>query len=257
MKRLVLHLAYTGTEFVGWQIQGSGRTVQGVLEQALSRICERQMRVHGAGRTDSGVHALGQVAHCDIPDEKTGIPWQKALNALLPRDVAVIRAAWADSGFHSRISARAKEYTYRLWVEPSFVLPQLRPFVWPVGRLDLEAMRTAATVFSGPNDFAAMQNAGTSVRSTVRFVFWVDFRTGSRPEEIVISLAADGFLKQMVRNMVSALVNVGRGELSASGLETLMAGRDRRLGPATAPAKGLCLENVFYETLPPEDLGES
>jgi len=247
MKRLVVHLAYTGTDFCGWQVQSGERTVQGVLEAALSRICEAPIRVHGSGRTDSGVHALDQVAHCDIPEQKAAIPWQKALNALLPPDVAVLKSAWAGEDFHARKSARAKEYTYRLWLEPAYVLPQYRPFVWPVGPLDLEAMRLSAEKLLGRRDFSAMQNAGTSVASPVRTVLKIAFQPGLRPEEVVCSLVADGFLKQMARNMVSALVETGRGRMSPSGLGDLLESRDRRLGPATAPAKGLCLEKVIYD----------
>jgi tRNA pseudouridine38-40 synthase len=246
MPRIKLCIAYTGTHFRGWQVQPGERTVQGTVEEAVSRICDRPVRVHGSGRTDAGAHALGQVAHCDVPEARGGVPWRKALNALLPEDVAITGAERVDQGFHARYSAAAKEYSYTLWTEPAFVLPQRRPFVWAAGRVDEEAMLEAAQVLEGRHDFAAFQNVGTPVRHTGRTVLSITRAGGFLPQETVWRIRADGFLKQMARVMIATLVAAGKGKLGPAEIRSLLRSGDRALAPATAPARGLCLERVLY-----------
>jgi tRNA pseudouridine38-40 synthase len=244
--RLKLTLAYLGTRFCGWQVQPEGRTVQGCLEEVVSSMLCRQTRVHGSSRTDAGVHALGQVAHFDIPEGKADIPWQKALNSQLPRDVAVLDVQSVNPEFHARFSPSRKTYSYTLWLEERFVLPQRRPMVWPLRPLDLDAMAQAAGHLLGKQDFAAFQNVGTSVRHTVRTLFDVRFGKGQHPCETTILFTADGFLKQMIRNMVGALVAVGRSVFPPGHVAELLSARDRSLAPETAPARGLCLERIDY-----------
>ena len=247
MPRLKIHLAYTGGGFSGWQVQNSARTVQGCLESAISKICETHIRVHGAGRTDSGAHALDQVAHCDIPQNKIDVPWQKALNGLLPPDIAVTHTEWTSPDFHARYDAVYKIYSYTLWIHPDYILPQRGPFAWHVRHLDLEKMYRNKQILEGKHDFAAFENVGTHVKHSTRTVYWINVAQGSFPErEMVWRFAADGFLKQMVRNLISALVELGRGRLTPVGLESILASRDRKRAPATAPAKGLCLEKIEY-----------
>lgn len=244
--RLKLTLAYVGTNFQGWQLQSGPRTVQGCLEEALGRLAGTPVRAHGAGRTDAGVHALGQVAHADIPASRAGLPWQRALNALLPRDLCVTRLCEAQPGFHARFEAIRKTYGYTLWTEPDYLLPQRRPFVWATGPLDRERMAEAASRLVGTRDWAAFQNQGTPVRSTRRTVFDIRREPGQRPEESVWLIIADGFLKQMARNIMGCLVMVGKGKLAVEEvLEIADRGR-RGFAPATAPARGLCLERVDY-----------
>ncbi len=247
MARLKLILAYTGTHFQGWQIQNQGRTVQYCLEKALSTVCQKSIRVHASGRTDSGVHALGQVVHCDIPKDKGKLPWQKILNSLLPWDIAVIAAQWTSQDFHAQYSATYKEYSYHLWLNPDYVLPQAWPFVWQTGFLDYDVLVQAAKVFQGRHDFSAFQNVGTPVKSSIRTIHRISFQKGTWPEELVCKIIADGFLKQMARNIISGLVKVSKAKISISDLEDILASRDRKKAPATAPAKGLCLEKVFYD----------
>lgn len=246
MPRIRLTVAYVGTRYRGWQIQARGETIQGVLEEKLARICGEPVRVHGSGRTDSGVHALGQVAHFDAPESKARIPWQKALNSMLPDDIAILDAREAEPGFHARFSARSKRYAYTLWTEPDFTLPQRAPFVWTVRRLDVQAMDRAAALLAGTHDFAAFQNAGTEVKGTVRTMEPILRQSGEHPCELVFRFQADGFLKQMVRNLMGLLVEVGRGGLDPEAARTVLEGRDRRLAPATAPPQGLTLETVMY-----------
>ncbi|GAB6058457.1 tRNA pseudouridine(38-40) synthase TruA [Desulfonatronum parangueonense] len=244
--RLKLQLAYVGTDFHGWQLQDGTRTVQGCLEEAFAQLAGRAVRVHGAGRTDAGVHALGQVAHVLVPAERANLPWHRALNALLPPDVCVVGVQTVPDSFHARFDAVRKTYSYTLWTEPAYILPQRRAFVWPVGCLDTDAMVQAAKHLVGRRDWAAFQNQGTPVRSTVRTVLDVHPERGVRQHETVWFFSADGFLKQMVRNMMGCLVMVGKGKLSPAQVDAILQQGSRASAPATAPARGLCLEQVEY-----------
>ncbi len=249
MPRIRLTLAYTGTHYHGWQLQRSGPTVQGVLENALQRLAGQPVRVHGAGRTDAGVHALGQVAHFDIPDHRGHLPWQRALNALLPDDICVRQAETVPPDFHARFSATAKEYTYTLWTEANFLLPQRRPWTWAVGPLDLAALDAAATYLLGTHDFASFQNTGTPITDTCRTLMLLTREPGPTPWEITLRFRANGFLKQMVRNLVGLLVAISQGRLTPTVIPDILAARNRAAAPATVPPQGLCLERVFYDRL--------
>lgn len=246
MPRIRLVVAYEGTGFCGWQLQAGDRTVQGDLETAIGRIVDAPVRIHGSGRTDSGVHATAQVAHFDVPDSRVDVPWSRALNSLLPDDVAVLSHQIVADDFHSRFHAVSKTYEYVLWHEPGFVLPQRCAFVWSCGPLDMQAMRGAAEVLSGTHDFAAFQNVGTPVKDTVRTLQPVEVLPGLTPHETVWRFSADGFLKQMVRNLMGCLVEAGRGKLSADSVRSILNERDRKTAPATAPPQGLTLVRVQY-----------
>lgn len=251
MSRLKLTLAYKGTRFAGWQVQQrpageEPRTVQGCVEQALARIAGGHCRVHGAGRTDAGVHALAQVAHVDVPDGKAGINWQPALNHHLPGDVAVVRVERAAPDFHARYQATSKTYAYTLWLERSHVLPQRSHYVWKVGPLDQQAMGEAAKMLQGERNFASFQNTGSQVASSVRNLLAVELVPCESFPELVLRFTATGFLKQMVRNLTGCLVAVGQGRLEPGELGKLLAARDRTQAPATAPAQGLTLERIYY-----------
>ena len=259
--RLKLLVAYKGTRFHGWQIQERKtgavlRTVQGCLEQAVGRIAQTPVRVHGAGRTDAGVHAEGQVAHVDVPEQLAGISWVRALNSLLPSDLAVLQAEPAPLGFHARFSAKSKIYTYSLWLSRRYVLPQRRHYVWALDPLDIAAMDEAAAVLVGEHDFACFRNQGSETETTVRTMRAIGRVPSGPPREpdpgrqvwpeMAWSFHADGFLKQMARNIMGCLVAVGRSKMTARDVETLLAGGDRTLAPATAPPQGLTLRQVFY-----------
>lgn len=247
MPRIRLTLAYTGTRYHGWQIQAQAPTIQGSVEAALMRLVGAPTRVHGAGRTDAGVHALGQVAHFDVPANRSHIPWQEALNALLPDDICVREACEVTPDFHARFSATAKEYSYTLWTEPAFVLPQRRPFTWATGPLDFDAMDAAARHLIGDHDFTSFQNAGTPIRDTCRTLTAITRAPGPTPWEWTLRFTANGFLKQMVRNMVGLLVAIGRGRITEAAVPRILAARHRTAAPSTAPPQGLCLEWVSYD----------
>ena len=250
-------LAYDGTDFLGWQLQrtaspassrsgGTGRTVQGVLEGALGRLAGGGARVAvaGAGRTDAGVHALGQVAAFSLPRDLEPDELQRALNALLPPDVRVLEAATAPPGFHPRRSALSKLYRYELDCG-GVPLPQRRRFAAHVpGPLDEAAVRAAARLYLGRRDFASLASSGGSARTTVRTV--TRSEATFRGATLVYEAEADGFLRKMVRSMVGGLVAAGRGAASVEALERALEARDRRLWPPPAPACGLTLVAVSY-----------
>jgi tRNA pseudouridine38-40 synthase len=260
--RIKLLLTYEGTDFCGWQHQGGVRTVQSDVEAALAKIAQAPIHVQAAGRTDSGVHALGQCAHFDAPEHLSHVPWAKALNSLLAPDVRVISACVAPPGFHAQFDARSKIYAYTLWTERNYVSPLRRHFVWSPRppALNVAAMDEAAAILIGTHDFNSFRNLGTPLgdRGTVRTLarIWREpsgQNWSGGPNEMVWRFQANGFLKQMVRNIMGCLVAVGRGKVTPQDVRCILEARDRSIAPPTAPAMGLCMERVFY---PPDIPGD-
>jgi tRNA pseudouridine38-40 synthase len=253
LARIRLTVQYDGTEFDGWQLQpGGARTVQGVLEAAISKLCGGEpARIAAAGRTDAGVHARGQVVAFDAPVPRPMRAWVAGLNGLLPEDVAVLEAAEALPEFDPRRWSLGKWYRYRIWNGPTRA-PLERRRSWAVGpRLDLDAMRAAAAGLVGEHDFASFQAAGCAARTTRREIQRLEI-SGAPGEAVIVDVAATAFLRHMVRNLVGTLVEVGLGRREAGAMAALIEGRDRRLAGRTAPAQGLCLEAVYYGEGPPE-----
>lgn len=246
-RTLRLTVSYDGTAFAGWQLQPGQRTVQGVLEGALFRLLGVHVRANAAGRTDSGVHAEGQVVGLAIPPGRQ-LPeraFTQGLNGLLPEDAAVIEARWAPPGFDPRRSSLGKLYRYRILNGPARS-PLRRHTHWLLyAPLDLEAMQAAAALLLGEHDFAAFRAANCPARTTVRRLDRLSVEPGG-PREIVVEVCGTAFLKHMVRNLVGTLVEVGRGQRAAAQVATLLACRDRRLAGPTAPPHGLCLVEVYY-----------
>ena len=244
--QLRLTVEYEGTAYRGWQLQRDGPTVQAVLEQALSTALRERVRVRGAGRTDAGVHACGQIAAVRVREGPADLErLQKSLNALTPDDVAVRDITVVDDAFDPRRHARSRVYEYRIWnvAAPS---PFWRRHAWHVpSQLDVAAMDEAARVLEGEHDFASFRAADAEpVRSTVRRVLESSLRVDGRL--LVYRVEATAFLKHMVRNVIGTLVEVGRGERVAGTFRELLAVRDRTRAGATAPAHGLVLVNVRY-----------
>ena len=237
-----LTIQYDGTNYVGWQRQARGVSIQGLLEEALAPIARGAVSVAGAGRTDAGVHALGQVASVSFHTRHDEATLQRALNAALPADVRVSEVAKAPAGFHARFAARAKRYEYRIAAGP-FVSPFDRLYAWHIPyHVDVAAMRAAAAVLVGRHDFAAFHAAGSEVRTTERDLFTLDVRQeGAR---LTIGAAADGFLRHMVRVMVGTLVDAGAGRMPPSRVAETLASRDRSRAGPTAPPLGLFLVSV-------------
>lgn len=245
-----LALSYDGTDFHGWQRQPKKRTVQGELEDALARIAGGRVAVHGAGRTDAGVHALAQIASFRAELKLKPPEILKALNAVLPRDVRVLSASRVAEDFHARRSAQSKIYLYRIYRRP-VLPPHLRRFVlhWPYP-LDEAAMNQAAKLFVRRADFSAFSS--NRLLHPVRRVVRSELKR--RGPELVYAVGADGFLRSMVRAMVGTLLEVGRGRLEPCGLEALFRGKMRTLSSPTVPARGLWLARVAYSPPKPRPI---
>lgn len=246
--RLVLE--YDGTDFSGWQTQGDGtRTVQGAVEEALRRVTGAEPFVMGAGRTDAGVHAEGQVASAVVETALDAATLRRAMNAVLPADVAVVEAALAAPGFHALRDARGKLYRYRVWNGPTRSPLRARTHHVVHAPLDLEAMRRAAAPLVGRHDFRAFETRGSEHadpgRSTVRTLHAVTI-DGEAGGEVRLDFEGEGFLRYMVRTLVGTLLEVGRGAREEAGPAGVLAGRDRRAAGPTAPAAGLTLVRVQY-----------
>jgi tRNA pseudouridine38-40 synthase len=266
-------LSYEGTDFAGFQRQSNARSVQQVLEEALAPIEGTAVVVHGAGRTDSGVHALGQVASFSITNPIPAGDLKQALNATFNAngagDVRVLSVEQAPDDFNARFFARAKLYRYRI-VNGELISPFERRFAWHVARpLDLEAMRAAARALVGQHDFAAFQAAGGDVKTSVRTVTlseWIastrSARSGQAPSAryarsgqddglLTYEIAGNGFLKYMVRSIVGTLVEIGYGRRDVNSIAELLKSGERSKIGQTAPPHGLYLVRVDYDTAGP------
>jgi tRNA pseudouridine38-40 synthase len=250
LKKFKLTIAYDGTAYEGWQVQKTGTGVQEMVERALAKLFPSAPRLHGSSRTDTGVHALGMVAHFEIPAEEFKMSTRKlalALNAWLPEDIRVMSAARAAKNFHSRFDAAGKQYRYFVW-NHSAMNPLLRHSAWQVTRpLNLKAMRTAAPRFVGRHDFKSF--AGTrnyEMESTVRKLTRCDIKKSGRL--LTFTIEGDGFLYKMCRGIVGTLVQVGLGKFPPDEIKRMLAKKDRCVAGMTAPAHGLVLWKVFYST---------
>ncbi|MGI5860485.1 MAG: tRNA pseudouridine(38-40) synthase TruA [Myxococcales bacterium] len=248
MRKIKLTLEYDGTDYVGWQVQPNGRSIQGELEKALGTILKERVKVTGSGRTDAGVHALAQVA--SFGTEKT-VPLKAFVagaSGLLPRDIAVVKAEEVDESFDARRSARGKVYRYRIVNRPCRA-PLERRFAWEVFRpLDCEAMQRAGASLLGRHDFSAFRASDCEAATTVREVRRLSVQRAG--DIVTVEIEATAFLKHMVRNIVGTLVEVGLGRRSVESVAQVLASGDRDQAGATAPAHGLCLVKVFYEGEP-------
>ena len=246
--RLKLIVAYDGAPFAGWQSQAGGNTIQDHLEAALRKIVGTDVRVHGAGRTDAGVHALGQCAHLDAPAQTLPAErWMHALNASLPPTIRILRARYVSDTFHARFSATGKTYRYRIWNGP--VLPPLElGRAWFVPKaLDFAALERAARTFTGRHDFVSFAaNRGKPEPDTVRTIS--DVRVQRRGGAITLEFSGDGFLYKMVRMMVGSSVRCGLGKLGERQIRAQLQGEGSAPGAPkfVAPPEGLFLLRVRY-----------
>lgn len=256
-RTIKLTLQYDGTEYVGWQRQAEGVSIQGLLEEALGAIEGAAVTVHGAGRTDAGVHALGQVASVRLTASLDAATLVRALNAVLPRDVRVRDAEEMPAEFHARFSAVGKRYRYRILNGGAGSPFEIR-YCWHVPQpLDFDAIATAAQALEGRHDFAAFAAAGGSVAHTQRTLSEIRVHRGSAPWNargalITIDVEGEGFLRHMVRNIAGTLVEIGLGRWPASAMGEILESRDRARAGTTAPPQGLFLMEVTYgERRPP------
>ena len=250
MRNLKITLAYDGSDYSGWQVQPDRETIQGTLAAAIERVTGSTVLPQASGRTDAGVHALAQVASCQI---NSGVPTanlQRALNHVLPAAIRVLDAVEVAPGFHARKSARAKTYRYRLYrgeICPPFLSRYVYHFSYP---LQEDAMQAAADVILGEHDFTSFaavdpeRGHDEEGVSNIRTVYSSEWRPEG--EEFVYTVRGSGFLHHMVRNLVGTFLLIGKGSIQREGLKRILELRDRSLAGPTAPALGLYLVNVEY-----------
>ncbi len=245
---VAMALAYDGSHFQGWQIQTHGPTVQGRLEEALAVVCRAPVRVTGSGRTDTGVHALNQVAHAHLPAPLDLWRLRQQLNALAGPHIVVRQLVPVDMAFHARHSARGKHYRYLIQNRPYPSAFARQRGWWLRAPLDVAAMREAATHLLGEHDFSAFRAKACEAPSPVRRMWRIDLTEGEQEHSTLrIDLEATGFLQHMARIMVGTLVAVGQGRATPGDVAAILAARHRERAYATAPGQGLHMVNVRYD----------
>jgi tRNA pseudouridine38-40 synthase len=245
MRNIKLLIEYDGTNYRGWQVQPDGPTIQGMLEEKLSRLTSERIHVIGSGRTDSGVHALGQVAHFRTQSQMDTRTIQRALNSLLPPDIVIREVEEVDEGFHARKQSKSKVYEYRI-LNRNLRSVFHRGYVWHIPqKLNLAEMKKATQSLIGEHDFSAFRTVGSPTRTTVRRVIRGEWKRG-RDDLIRFEIEANGFLKQMVRSIIGTLVEIGKGRMKATDFRKILNSKDRKEAGPTAPAQGLFLKEVKY-----------
>jgi len=251
--KIKLTIAYEGTHYSGWQIQKFGTGVQEKVEAALARLFPAHPRLHSSSRTDTGVHALGMVAHFEVPLAQAKLSNSKlqlAINAWLPPDIRVVSVSRPGKEFHARFDASGKQYRYYVW-NSSAMNPLLRHSAWHVPRpLDIKMMKRAAALFPGKHDFRSFSaNQGYERSSTVRNLTLCELKKSG--PLITFIIEGDGFIYKMCRGIVGTLVQIGQGKFAATDVQEMLSCKDRRKTGMTAPAHGLILWKVFYRKKPP------
>jgi len=247
--RIAMGIEYDGSAFHGWQLQDNQRTVQEQLEQAIGRVADHPVRIHCAGRTDAGVHAIEQVIHFDTGSERSERSWVLGTNVNLPPDVNVLWAGPVDPEFHARFSATARHYLYRILSRPTRSSLLRNQAVWVHRVLDPDAMRLAASDLVGEHDFSSFRAFGCQAKSPVRQVHYIGLEQYG--EVLELRIGANGFLHHMVRNIAGVLMAIGCGDKPVSWVRDLLRIRDRRRGGVTAPPQGLYFLRADY----PEGFG--
>ena len=245
MKNFKLVVEYDGTAYHGWQRQKTDRTIQGEIEKALRTMTRKPISLAGSGRTDAGVHALGQTASFKSDAGLSPDIYAKGLNSLLPGDIHIKACRLVDPEFHARYNVLTKIYQYRILNRD---MPSImeRHYVWHIKHLlNVEEMQKAASCFVGEHDFKAFEGTGSPRTSTVRHVIRAEIRQATHGQ-ILFDIEANGFLRYMVRNVVGTLVDVGKGRILGEDVRRILLARDRSLASATAPARGLFLMEVNY-----------
>jgi tRNA pseudouridine38-40 synthase len=245
MRTIKLLIEYDGTNYLGWQVQPEGSTLQGILEEKLSSLTGEKIDLLGSGRTDAGVHALGQVAHFKTNSRLEAQTIQRALNSLLPSDIVIQKVEEVDEGFHARRGSKSKVYEYRILNRHLRSVFQ-REYVWHIPRtLNLREMKKATRSLTGEHDFSSFQSVGSPKKTAVRKVIRADWKR-SRDGLLRFEIEANGFLKQMVRAIVGTLVEVGKRKITSEQFQEILDSKDRKKAGPTAPAHGLFLKEVKY-----------
>lgn len=244
MRNIKLTIEYDGTDFCGWQMQPSQRTVQGEIEKAIKIIAGKEIIIFGAGRTDAGVHANGQVANFHIDSHIHSHRFAAAINSLLPKDVVIKESIEVDDCFHSRYNSIGKEYKYIIYND-KIRSTLLRDYSYYVNyHLDIEKMYRASRILVGTHDFRSFMSSGGSAKKTIRSIHSLDMISEKNIIEITIN--GNGFLYNMVRIIVGTLIDIGRGRIREEELDNILHSKNRDKAGHTAVAKGLYLKKVFY-----------
>src|SRR4030043_1190446 len=245
MRTIKLLIEYDGMNYLGWQVQAKGLTIQGMIEEKLKLLTGESVRLIGSGRTDAGAHAFGQVAHFKVQNRMDAGTIQKAINSLLPPDIVIKKVEEVEENFHARKQARSKIYEYRILNAPIRSVFH-RGYAWHiVQKLDMEEMKKATQKLVGEHDFSSFRSTGTPTKTAVRRVIRAEWKRG-KDGLLRFEIEATGFLKQMVRAIVGTLVEVGRGKLTAEDFIRILQARNRERAGPTAPAHGLFLKEVKY-----------
>ncbi len=245
MRNIKLVIEYDGSEYYGWQRQADGPTIQEMIESSLSEITGENISLYGSGRTDSGVHALGQVANFNTDSRVTAEEFQKGLNSILPKDIVILGSEEAEPEFHAQFSSKSKIYLYKV-LNRSYRSALLRKRVWQVPyRLKLGTMNEAACELVGEHDFSAFAQAGIEVKSKVRTVISAEFKK-SGDDILEFTIEANGFLKRMVRLIVGTLIQVGKERISPGEFAVILNSGNKNKFVLAAPPSGLYLKEVKY-----------
>ncbi|MBM4278998.1 MAG: tRNA pseudouridine(38-40) synthase TruA [Deltaproteobacteria bacterium] len=245
VRNIKLLIEYDGTNYLGWQVQAKGLTIQGMIEEKLKRLTGEGVHLIGSGRTDAGVHAFGQVTHFKTRSEMDIRSIQRALNSLLPPDIAIKGIEEAEENFHARKQAKSKTYEYRILNTPIRSVFH-RGYAWHIPqKLDWGEIKKATQKLIGEHDFSSFRSTGTPTKTAVRKIFRAEWKKG-RDGLIRFEIEASGFLKQMVRAIVGTLVEVGKGKISSEEFQKILESKDRKKAGPTAPAHGLFLKKVTY-----------
>jgi tRNA pseudouridine38-40 synthase len=245
VRNIKLTIEYDGTDFHGWQIQPGLKTIQGVIKEQIAQITQGKVNLLGAGRTDAGVHALGQVANFQTASAIDLAALQRGLNSLLAPDIVIKGIEEVEEGFHARFSARSKTYEYHI-LNRSYPSALLWAYAWFIPhQLDLASMERCGRLLIGSHDFSSFRASGDESRHSVREVIRLEIER-RQGDLIVIVIEANAFLREMVRSIVGTLVDVGRGKTSLEEFKEIFRARDRRQAGMTAPAQGLFLVEVKY-----------
>lgn len=245
MRNIKLLIEYDGRNYQGWQVQSRGLTIQGVIEEKLRLLTGETIHLISSGRTDAGVHALGQVAHFKTKSRMEIPSIQKALNSLIPPDIVVQRVEEVEEGFHARKQSRSKVYEYRI-LNRDLRSAFHRGYAWHISqKLNLRKMKKVTQSLFGEHDFSSFRSVGSPTRTAVRTVIRAEWKRG-RDGLIRFEIEANGFLKQMVRAIVGTLVEVGKDRISVKEFRKILESKERRNAGPTAPAHGLFLKEVKY-----------
>lgn len=245
MRNIKLVIEYDGTNYHGWQIQPNATSIQETIEDRLQKITQEEIRLIAAGRTDAGVHAVEQVANFSTESRLDINNIQRGLNSLLPPDIAIKEISEAEQDFHARYSAKSKIYRHVI-LNRSFPSPLYRNFSWFIPfKLDIKEMKSAVQCLIGRHDFSSFKASGCNSHNPIREVYGISLDK-EKKGFIIFEIEANAFLKQMVRNIVGTLVNVGKGKIGVSEFEEILRAKDRKKAGITAPPQGLFLVKIKY-----------